>query len=448
MDFSGEKSIRFWGVSMRRVWRCLIVVTLYHSARQIPKMKSMRRVWRCLVVVTVIHFLQWAPQIAKGQGIPAVGTDATLDVATWNIEWFGHASNGPDNDVRQIANVRAVIEQADIDLWGVQEIADPDDFNALLDSLGEGYDGILAAQSGTQRIGFLYKTAVFSNVVIRHILTSFAEGPNNPFAGRPPLQLEANVTLDGQTFSNRITFIVLHMKCCSDRTSYERRVEAARRLKNNLDILRANDPIMILGDFNDELTGSIRAGQPSPYDNFLQDAGGYFFPSLAVENAGLGSFCGNNATCSTGSTIDHILVTDELVPFYETGSAARFDALLSNIGGYVSTTSDHLPVFARFRFGTDTAVETEAVPQAVVMERAYPNPFRTGTTVSFRLSKAGAVAVTVFDVLGRRIRTLADGFLSVGTHRVSFDARDLPPGVYLIRLSTRNFVETQPVLLF
>ena len=154
----------------------------------------MRYTLPCLILITLLHFLQFASQIAEAQTIRAVGTDATLDVATWNIEWFGSPTNGP-SDARQLANVRAVIDQADIDLWGVQEISDPDDFNALLDGLGDGYTGVLATESGTQRIGFLYKTEVFSNVVVRHILSTFSEA----FAGRPPLQLEADVTLGDET---------------------------------------------------------------------------------------------------------------------------------------------------------------------------------------------------------------------------------------------------------
>ncbi len=403
----------------------------------------MRFPFHCLII-TIIHFLQFAPQIAKAQQIPAVGTDITLDVATWNIEWFGSDSNGPSDDDRQIANVRAVIEQAGIDLWGLQEIADPADFNALLDALGDGYDGVLATESGRQRIGFLYNTEIFSNVVIQHILSSFAVGSGNPFAGRAPFQLEADVTLVGETW--RLTFIVLHMKCCSDASSYNRRVEASQRLKNNLDILRPFDPIIILGDFNDELTGSIRSGQPSPYDNFLQDDARYFFPSLSIEQSGFGTFCGNSAACSGGSTIDHILVTDELIALYQTDSAARFDELLSGLSNYVLSTSDHLPVFARFGFPIARSTEDAAVPEAVVLEPAYPNPVRHRATLAYTLPRPATVRLDVFDALGRRIQTLVDGFVNTGTHRATFEAAHLPPGVYTLRLSAGTFVATQRVV--
>lgn len=397
----------------------------------------------CPTVCVLLLALLFAQHLAVAQQIPAQGTGATLDVATWNIEWFGSA-NGPSDDALQLANVKAVIEQADIDLWGVQEISDPDDFDALLDALGDGYDGVLATESGTQRVGFLYKTDVFSNVApALHILTEFATGSGNAFAGRPPLLLEADVTLGDMT--RRLTFIVLHMKCCGDQASYDRRAEAARRLKTNIDFLRPTAPIILLGDFNDELGFSIAGGQPSPYLNFVDDAARYAFLTLPLDQQNIGTFC-NNATCSSGSTLDHILVTDELFSAYEPGSTARYEELVTSISSYAATTSDHLPVFARFRFDTNTSVETGDVPEALVVQPAYPNPFRERTTLTYTLPHAAHVHAAVFDLLGRRVATPADGMQPPGEHRLVFDAADVPAGLYLIRFASGPSVRIQGVV--
>ncbi len=394
---------------------------------------------RCSIVFSLlIILLQFGLQIAKSQTIPVIGSAETLEVATWNIEWFGSDSNGPTDDAQQLANVQAVIAQAGIDLWGVQEIADPNDFDALLTGLGDGYAGVLATESGQQRIGFIYKTDVFSNVVVRHILSTFSF----EFAGRVPLQLEGDITLGNET--RRLSFIVLHMKAFSDQSSYERRVDASMRLKSNIDILRPNDPIIVLGDFNDTLIGSIRTGQPSPYDNFLQDPA-YFFPSLALENNGDNTFCRNRG-CTDGSTIDHILVTDELIPIYEADSAARFEALLSELGNYVFSTSDHLPVFARFDFSIISATEEVAVPEALLVAPAYPNPFQDHTTLTYSLPQATPVRAEVFDVLGRRVAVLADGLQAAGTHRLLLASHSLPPGLLLVRLTTPTAIHTQHVV--
>lgn len=395
----------------------------------------------------LLLMLYVAPYGAVAQQIPAKGTDATLDVATWNIEWFGDEgeNRGPANDAGQQANVQAVVEQADIDLWGVQEISDPQDFDALLDALGDGYDGVLATQSGTQRIGFIYKTNVIHVRTVRHILENLrASNGATLFAGRPPLQLEADVMLPDTTFV--VTFIVLHMKCCGDGDSYTRRLEAGQRLKNRIDLLYADDPIIVLGDFNDELGFSITSGRVSPYLNFVDDAAQYAFLTLPLDQRNEATYCGNSSLCTSGSTLDHILITDELMPVYETDSAARFEELVTSISGYVDTTSDHLPVFARFRFDTQTAVEAEEAPEAIIVEPAYPNPFVQRTTLTYTLPRAAAVRVEALDLLGRRVRLLVDGFQSAGAHRVTFDAGALPPGMYVIRFSADSFVDLQRVV--
>ena len=382
--------------------------------------------------------LCWLTAPVVGQTVPSKGTAATLDVATWNIEWFG-ASNGPSNDVQQRANVRAVIEQADIDLWAVQEIADPADFNVLLSELGTGFEGVLATESSQQRIGFIYKTDVIQNVVTGHILTQF----DHAFATRPPLQLEADVILPDTTV--RMTFITVHMKAFDDLDSYNRRVDASNRLKNHIDFLRPNAPMVVLGDMNDELGRSIAAGRVSPYQNFLDDSANYAFLTLPLDEQNIDTFC-NNSSCSSGSTLDHILITDELFAAYEASSSARFDALLDSITGYTSSTSDHLPVFARFDFATGTTVETSDIPSALMVEPAYPNPFHATTTLTYTLSRPSPVEVAVFDLLGRRVATLAEGIRPAGQHRAVWEAATLPPGLYLLRLTTAEAIHTQGVV--
>lgn len=68
-----------------------------------------------------------------------------------------------------------------------------------------------------------------------------------------------------------------------------------------------------------------------------------------------------------------------------------------------------------------------------------PNPFNPLTTIRFDLATAGAVRLAVFDVCGRRVRTLLDGSLAPGSHAVDWDGRDedgrdMGSGVYLARL--------------
>ncbi|MCA9752417.1 MAG: T9SS type A sorting domain-containing protein [Gemmatimonadetes bacterium] len=70
---------------------------------------------------------------------------------------------------------------------------------------------------------------------------------------------------------------------------------------------------------------------------------------------------------------------------------------------------------------------------------AFPNPFRSETSIRFATARAGEVSVDVFDVRGRRIRTLVAGALAAGNHDARWDATDdrghpVSPGVYFARV--------------
>jgi len=64
----------------------------------------------------------------------------------------------------------------------------------------------------------------------------------------------------------------------------------------------------------------------------------------------------------------------------------------------------------------------------------FPNPFKSSCTVSYQLSEPSRVSLSVFDISGRLVKTLADEYVLSGQHTECFDASDLCPGVYLIRI--------------
>ncbi len=80
----------------------------------------------------------------------------------------------------------------------------------------------------------------------------------------------------------------------------------------------------------------------------------------------------------------------------------------------------------------------------------YPNPFNPRTTITYTIP-VGAYNCTpllrVFDVLGREVATLVNGFESPGLKSVVFDASSLPSGVYFYQLRSGSFVETKKLVL-
>lgn len=91
------------------------------------------------------------------------------------------------------------------------------------------------------------------------------------------------------------------------------------------------------------------------------------------------------------------------------------------------------------RFGT--AVAGEAGPDAAGALLVAPNP-ATQARVTFALDRAQPATVAVYDVLGRRVATLADGGLAAGTHTFDVGAA-LPAGVYTIRATTAEGVSSR-----
>jgi flagellar hook assembly protein FlgD len=80
-----------------------------------------------------------------------------------------------------------------------------------------------------------------------------------------------------------------------------------------------------------------------------------------------------------------------------------------------------------------------------------PNPFERSTTIPIHLGEVDRVELRIYDADGRHVRTLADGPLGPGTHRVAWDGRDdagvsIAAGVYYIRLATGSGVTTRKVV--
>lgn len=87
------------------------------------------------------------------------------------------------------------------------------------------------------------------------------------------------------------------------------------------------------------------------------------------------------------------------------------------------------------------------LPSSVALMPAYPNPFNPTTTVAFALPSAQFVTLTVFDMLGREVKRLVDGYLGAGDHEVQFHAGDLPTGLYMYRLAAPDVTLTRSVTL-
>lgn len=141
-----------------------------------------------------------------------------------------------------------------------------------------------------------------------------------------------------------------------------------------------------------------------------------------------------NSAQAQSMTLEAVLVSSG-AGAVEAGSARADLAIGQPAVG--RTTSASLTVeFGFFPLGEGgiVSIQDESVPLAFELEANYPNPFTPSTTIAYVLPEAAKVRVDVFDVLGRRVRTLAEGEQGAGRHGLTFSAEALPSGVYFYRL--------------
>ena len=106
-----------------------------------------------LLLFTGFSSLSWAQ-------VPKIGSDTTLDVANWNIEWFGDSLNGPTNENTQLNNAVSVIKSMDMDIWGLCEISNPGYWQKLQNEFTD-YGAVITDYNQTQKTALLYRRSDF-----------------------------------------------------------------------------------------------------------------------------------------------------------------------------------------------------------------------------------------------------------------------------------------------
>jgi flagellar hook assembly protein FlgD len=106
-----------------------------------------------------------------------------------------------------------------------------------------------------------------------------------------------------------------------------------------------------------------------------------------------------------------------------------------------------------FTLDVGTAVEEQQMlPTEYVLAQSYPNPFNATTVIEFAIPEAALVRLDVYNVLGRRVKTLVQGTQPAGFYRTVWDGRDeaghpVPTGLYLYRLTASDWIQTRRMML-
>ena len=87
------------------------------------------------------------------------------------------------------------------------------------------------------------------------------------------------------------------------------------------------------------------------------------------------------------------------------------------------------------------------IPTKISLDQNYPNPFNPSTLIKFDLPRPLFIELTVFDITGRKIATVAEGRYSAGSHEAVFDGSAYSSGVYIVRLIADGSVFSRKVVL-
>ncbi len=142
-------------------------------------------------------------------------------------------------------------------------------------------------------------------------------------------------------------------------------------------------------------------------------------------------------------TYPDVVVASDSFPFTKSGAARTASPVVLDWSAVDLATSE-APTFDA---AEPMAAQAESAPERFRFEPVYPNPFGASATLRFALPEAQAVRVELYDGLGRRVRVLYDGTPVAGAEQtVTLDGRDLPSGVYLVRLVGEGVSATQTLV--
>ncbi len=239
-----------------------------------------------------------------------------LEVVTWNIEQF------PNSGQTTLDAVEEIIANTNADIIALQEIVGINEMKTVAAQL-EDWEVKILDISGSLNMGYLYKTceiASFSNPINVNVIEP-----------RPAVMTTI-------THNNGLEVVLfnIHLKCCGGSDNITRRETASNNLKSYIDNNSADDNVIVLGDFNDDIDSG------SPFSNFISDNANFQFADQAIASGS----SSNWSYPSWPSHIDHILVSNEL---FDNLEETRTIKLSSCVSGYSSFVSDHRPILSVFK---------------------------------------------------------------------------------------------------
>lgn len=340
------------------------------------------------------------------------GTDSTLDIITWNIEWF------PKNGTTTKNLVRDILLKLDADVIAIQEVDDLSVFEDLLSEMpGYGFDWETSYFAG---LAYIYNPQTIEIINYREIYTSSQYW--NAFPRSPKI-------LEFKFKGNPVIVINNHWKCCGDGflnvndtgDEENRRYMAANLLKYFIDENYSDTHVILTGDLNDVLTDD---STHNVFRHFLSDSN-YRFADMDIANGPSNGW----SYPSWPSHLDHFLINSPVFEHFEHDASEckviRIEDYFSSWSAYDSNVSDHRPVGLKLYMPELIGVE-ESVDETGILT-LYPVP--ASDELILRNGSGEALeSVQIFDQQGKLILQAETENLT----EIRISIAHLPGGLYYL----------------
>ncbi|MBU1637244.1 T9SS type A sorting domain-containing protein [bacterium] len=87
------------------------------------------------------------------------------------------------------------------------------------------------------------------------------------------------------------------------------------------------------------------------------------------------------------------------------------------------------------------------LPDRITLYQNYPNPFNAQTTIRFSINRTQQVTLAIYDILGKKVKTIIDDSVPLGWYELTFSAANLPSGIYTVSLRAGQESKTKKMVL-
>jgi endonuclease/exonuclease/phosphatase family metal-dependent hydrolase len=259
-----------------------------------------------------------------GPCITFPGTDSTLDIVTFNVETF------PRNGYTSVIMLASLLNTIRADVYALQEVASVSGFDQLL-KLMPGYTGLYYLENNDQwNLAYIFR----NNEITVYDDDTRLLFTDSQYFPRPPFEVKIHHLPTNSDFF----LINNHLKCCSGADNETSRRNASEMLRNYIGTSRPNDAVIVLGDMNDEITGT--SVSDNPFLGFINDPANFSFADMSIAKGSQLWW----SYPSYPSHIDHILISNELFARVDTTVVYKASPCYAGYSDYIS---DHRPVGVR-----------------------------------------------------------------------------------------------------